>query len=69
MRATVILVHPLHAFAPLADKEVNESTSLEAIHIIRTYIVVVCIFTILILLHSDYKISIERFQNMLIRAG
>ena len=69
MRATIVFIHPLHTFAPLADKEINERSCLETIDIIRTYIVVVSILAIVILLHSNHKVSIERLQYMLIRTS
>ena len=69
MRATVILVNPLQTFPPHRDKEVNQGSCLKAIYIIRTNIVIICIFAIIILLGSNHQISIKRFQHVLIRTG
>ena len=69
MRTAIVLVDPTHALTPLGNKEVNECTCLEAIYIIRTYVIVVGILAILVLLHGDNEICVQRFQNVLVRTS
>jgi len=69
MRATIIVINPLYIIAPVLHKQIDQRTSLKAINIIRTNIIITSILTVLILHSRNHQICVQRLQYMLIRTS
>src|SRR5699024_2526667 len=54
------------SFSPLADEQINQCASLEAVNLIGANIVIPCVLSVLMLHCCDHEISIQRLQNVLI---